>query len=128
MTQAEMAQPQQTRRQHGVENRAGNEFMVLAQEPQIIIRAVHDEFVPGQRIEQRIEIEPSQRINQFIASHGANLNEADLLGVSVQAVRLGIQRYPLGATDRWQKSCQLCFSVYHAGHFIPPPKKGDSKI
>ena len=46
----------QPRREHRVENRSGNEFMMFFQQSKIVIRAVHNEFVTAQCIEKRVKI------------------------------------------------------------------------
>ena len=38
--------------------------MVLAQQPQIVIRAVHDQLVCAERLQQRGKIDSRQRVNQ----------------------------------------------------------------
>ena len=57
MAETELADPQQARREHRVEDGAGHEGVVFAEQPQIVIRAVDDEFMAGQGFEQRVEVE-----------------------------------------------------------------------
>ena len=113
-TQAKMPFAQKPRRQHGVENGARDKLVMLAQQPQIVIRAVHDEVVFVERGEERIEVHGRERINQPVAGHRADLNQANLFGVGVQAVSFGVERQPGRGFERGQESGKLCVGVNHA--------------
>ena len=103
LRQAKLHDTEQPGRQHGVKNRARHEIVVLAQQPQIIIRAVQDEFVFAEGLEQWSEVEVGERINQLVRVRDADLHEADLFRIRVQAVGLGVQGNPgRGAQTRQQ--------------------------
>ena len=98
--------------------------MMLAQQAQIVIRAVHDQLVRVERVQQRIEIDAGERVNQAVAGGGADLDQADLFGIGVQAVGFGVERQPGGGLEVGQKGGQLCVGVNHAGNiFMPRPIK-----
>ena len=50
--ETELPESQQAGRQHGIEDSAGDKFMVLSQQSQIIIGAVHDQLVARECLEQ----------------------------------------------------------------------------
>ena len=108
-----MAFAQKPRRQHGVENGARDKFVMLAQQPQIVIRAVHDEIVLVECGEEQIEVHGRERINQPVTGHCADLNQANLFGIGVQAVGLGVERQPGRGFERGQEGSKLCVGVNH---------------
>jgi len=94
--------------------------MMLAQQPQIVIRRVHDEFMGVKRVEKRIKIDSGQRINQPVAGHGADLDQADFFRVGVQAVGLGVERKPVGGLDGGQQRGEFGVGVNHARSIKAP--------
>ena len=48
VAQTELTQAKQARGEHRIEDGAGHEFVVLAQQPQVVICAMHDQLVSGQ--------------------------------------------------------------------------------
>ncbi len=114
MAQAKLPQAEQSRGEHCVENRAGDEFVMLAQEAQIVIRAVHDEGVGGEGIEQGIEVDSGEGVNQVVTSHSADLDEADLFRVGMQAVGLRIHGDPSGGADAGKEGGEFLIGINHA--------------
>src|SRR4029077_549101 len=86
---------------HGVENIGGREPASALQHPQIVIRAVQNELSGGESLVERLGGKPDQRVDQDIFLRGADLEEAELLEITVKAVRLGIQ----GNTRKGSKPC-----------------------
>ena len=125
-TQAELPFTQKPRREHRVENCRRNEFVVLPQQTQIVIRPVHDEFVGIERVEQRVQIDFGKRVNQFVAGDGADLNETDFFGIGVQAVGLGIEREPGCGFDCRQECGEFCVGVNHVRIFYHKGAKTQS--
>ena len=125
-TQAELNFADQPRGEHCVENRRGHEFVVLEQQPQIVVRAVHDDLVSVQRLEQRVEIDFRQRINQSVAVSRADLNQADLFRIGVQTVGLGVERDPFCRAQFWQPGGKVFVGLNHAEIFTTktPRHKG----
>ena len=91
--------PQQAAGQHGVENGARDKIMMLAQQPQIVIRSVHYQLMLTQGLKQWFEIDAGKGIYQFVSLLGGDLNEANFFRVGVKAVRFGVQRYPRSAAE-----------------------------
>ena len=87
---------------------------MFLQQTQIVIRAVHEQFVTAQRFEQRHEIDVRQRIHEFVARHGADLDQADFFGIRVQTIRFRVHGDPDGRAQRFQKARELLFRVNHA--------------
>src|SRR5579859_2954579 len=71
--EAELRDAEQPARKHRVKNGAGNELMVLAQQAQIVIRTMHDEFMLAESLEQGAEIDWCQRVDEIIAVRSGNL-------------------------------------------------------
>ena len=111
--QAELSLPQQPAREHGVENRARHKVVVLAEKPQIVIRAMHDEFMLAQRFQERAKVNARQRIDQFISVRRGDLDEANLLRVGVEAVSFGIEGNPRGAVEARHQFVQLQVVINH---------------
>jgi len=82
---------------HGIEEGAGAIVAAAAQEAQIVIGAVEDELFAFPSREERGEGVAGQRIDEEILAGDADLNEAELLEVRMEAIRLGIDGdAPLG--------------------------------
>ena len=88
--------------------------MMFAQQTQIIVSAVHDQFVPHQRVEQGIEIDRRQRVDEIVTGDRADLDQANLFRVGVQAVRLCIDSDPGATLEAIQEFGQFCFRINHA--------------
>ena len=121
VAEPKLPQAKQARGQHGIEDGAGHELVVLAQEPQVVVRAVHDQFVAGQGIKQRVEVKTGQRINEPVTGEGADLDQADLFRVGMQAVCLGVHRHPVCRAEDRQVAGKVRFTIYHAGNIFRRP-------
>ena len=113
MVQPELADAQEAAGEHRVENPGGDKTQALAQEPQIVIRAVHDQLVAFEDFEERFELRVRERVYQLIAPFDADLNEAKLFGVGVQAVSFGVERNPFGLKQFRKKPCYLFIRINH---------------
>ena len=59
------------------------------------------------------EIDRRQRIDQFIGSRNAHLNEAKLFRIGVEAICFGIQRDPFGGAKPRKEISQLLIRIDH---------------
>ena len=90
--EAELAQTEQPRRDHGVENFARLEPERAPEKAQIEVHSLQDNFLLREHRAERLEIDARERIDQEILLRKGELNEAKLLEVAVQTVRLGVDR------------------------------------
>ena len=74
---------------------------------------MQNQFPPPQRVEQRTEVQGRKRIDQSIGPGQADLNQAELFRVCVQAVGFGVQRNPVGRLDLGNPARELFFAVNH---------------
>jgi hypothetical protein len=74
---------------------------------------MHDQFMTGQGIKDRVNVQADQRVNQIIARNSADLNQANFFGIGMEAVRLGIDRYPAGRMQLRKESRQRVCTVNH---------------
>ena len=111
--EAELGLPQETAGEHGVENRAGNKIVVFAEKPEVVIRAVHDEFVGAEGSEERGEIEVRERVDEFIAVGSGDLDEANLLRVGVETVSFSIEGNPRRIVEARHQFVQLQVVINH---------------
>ena len=114
MGQAELARTEQTARQHGIDNSRRDKFKAFAQQPQIVIRPMKDEFMLAQDLQGRFQIHLGQGVQQFVGPGDADLQKAELFRVGVQAVRLGIHGDPISPQEFRQESRQLFIRINHA--------------
>ena len=87
--------------------------MVFLQQPQIVIRAVQDQFMASKRIEQRFKIYFRERIHQHIPGNRADLNQANFFGISMQAIGFRIHRDPGCRVQLGKERGQLLFRINH---------------
>src|SRR5688572_4018188 len=116
VNQAELAAAEEPAGEHRVENGGGNEVAVLAQEAQVVIRAVENQFVLGENLKDRRQLQSGKRIDEMIAPEKAELNQAQLFRVGMQAVGLRIQRDPCGGVELREKRRQLLFRINHGAN------------
>jgi hypothetical protein len=114
MDQPELPFAKQARRQHGVEHGLGNEIEGFAQQPKVVVGAVHDQFVLLQDTERGRQLDSRERIEKLDRIFKRDLYEAKLLRVGVKTVGLGIERYPGSGIQLCQKRRQPFFRVNHA--------------
>src|SRR5215813_5238841 len=86
---------------------------MLAQEAQVIIRPMHNQFMARESLKHGSKIQTGQRIQQPIAETGADLDETHFFGISMQTVRLGIDRDPTGLAQSREELLKLFFRVNH---------------
>ena len=87
--------------------------MMLFEQAQIVIRRVKNELATVEYIEQRIEIDGRERVNEFIAPGGADLDEADFFRIGVEAVGFGVEREPLGGAEFRQQCREFYIIINH---------------
>jgi predicted metalloendopeptidase len=126
--ETKLAQAEKARGEHRVEDGARHEFVVLAQQAQVVIGAMHDQFVAGQRLKHWVEIEAGQRVNEPVAGNRADLNQADLLRISMQAVSLRIHGHPGGSPENRQEGLHLSFGVNHPGNIFASRERAIAKF
>lgn len=103
--QAELALAQEPAGQHGIENRTRDKLVMFFEQAQIVIRAVHDEFVGVKGVEERVELDLGQGIHEAVLAGDADLDEANFFRIGMEAVRLGVERHPLGGAQFGQERC-----------------------
>jgi hypothetical protein len=91
--------------------------MVFFEQAQIVIRRVKNQFAAVEHVEQRIKIDFRERVNEFVAVGGADLDEADFFWIGVKAVGLGVEREPLGGAEFRQQRGKFFVSVNQATIF-----------
>src|SRR5262245_6125227 len=69
----------------------------------------------GESVEHLINVDLGQRINQFIPRDGADLDQADLLGISVQTVGLRIHRHPRCRLQHPDEHREFFLGINHLG-------------
>ena len=74
-------------------------MMVFFEQPQIIIRRMKDQFAAAENFEKRDKIDGHKRIHQHIAIGGADLDQADLFRIGMEAVSFSIKCKPLGGAE-----------------------------
>ena len=120
VAEPELALAQETRGEHGIKNRVGDECMVLEQHAQVVVRAVHGQLAAAERVQQRLQMDWRQGIDQFIARRHADLDQTNLLGIRMKAVRLGVHRQPRCRADLRQECLELLRCVNHLANIEAP--------
>ena len=107
--QADLGQPQEARRDHGVEQAREGEAEVALERGHVVVGSVQDLHHPGIREKgsERRERAAGERVHQPAALLDADLHEADLLAVVVQAVRLRVEGESAPSTERCREFRQL---------------------
>ncbi len=113
IAQAELRFAQQPCGEHGVENGQRREFMMLPQQPQIVVGGMKNHLVRVERGEERIKVDWRERVHQFVAGDGADLDEADLFGIRVEAVGLGVEGEPGSLLNDRQERRQFYVGINH---------------
>ena len=86
---------------------------MLAQETQVVIGGVKNEFVGVQRVEERIQIDGCEGIDQFITVDSADLDQAYFFGIGMKTVGFGVNREPDGGTDHREEGRELFVGINH---------------
>jgi len=92
--QADLASPEQARRDHRVEDRGEGEAEVPLERRHVVVGAMEDLDDPGVRQDRGEggEVANGEGVHQpGVAPVGRQLDEADLFEVVVEAVRLGVE-------------------------------------
>jgi hypothetical protein len=76
---------------------------------------VKNKLAAVEPVEQQIEIDGRERVNEFVAPGGADLDEADFFGIGVKAVGFGVEREPLGGAEFRQQCREFCIIINHVG-------------
>ena len=116
--QAEFLLPEQPARHHCVKYPARHKTVLLAQQAQVVIPAVQDQLPLLERLPERLQMDRRQRINQPVRLSHADLQQTQLLGIRVQAVRFGVYRHPISRLKRFQELRQFAIRIYHAPYCI----------
>ena len=87
--------------------------MMLAQQPKVVVGGMKDQFVGVQRLQLRIQVNGGKGIDQLVAVHRANLNEAYLFGIGMKTISFGVNRQPDSGTDHRQEGRKLFISINH---------------
>jgi hypothetical protein len=88
----------------------GRKLMMFFQQAQIVIRRVKNEFATVEDVEQRVEIDGRERVNEFIAVGGADLDEADFFRDKREGCRL---RYRARAIEQFGVSATTPRVLHH---------------
>jgi hypothetical protein len=92
--EAEFLQPEQPCGEHGVEHGRRGEPLAAVEQAQVVVAPVQQQFAVGQGGPERAKVQPGQRVHQYIAPRDAQLDQAQFLGVGMEAVSLGVERDP----------------------------------
>ena len=101
--EAELTKAQEAGRQHSVEDCGGDELVMFAEQTQVVVCPMHNQFVGRERFEEGAEVEASERIHQVIAGRSADLDQTDFFWIGVKAVSFGIDRDPGRSSQFLQK-------------------------
>ena len=88
--QAKRPNPEQPRRDDRVENSCRDKTEATAKQAQIEVRALKHDLLARELFRKRREIDFRQRIDQIIVTGNADLDQAKLFEIAVQAVRFGV--------------------------------------
>lgn len=116
--ESELAQADEAGCEHRVEDGFGLEGVVLAEQTQVVIGAVHEQLVPGQGAEERHQVDGGQGVHEAVAIGGADLEQTEFFRVGVQAVSLGIDRHPGGGREDRQELLERFRRVNHGGNIV----------
>jgi hypothetical protein len=104
--------------------------MMFLQQAQIVIRRMKNELATVEDIEQQIEIDGRERVYEFIAVGGTDLNEADFFGIGMKAVGFGIERKPLSSSEFRQQRREFYIIINHVSASLANgwPKEKTSRL
>jgi hypothetical protein len=114
--ETELPNAEEPRRDHRIEDSGRDKIHASAQEAQIEIGALQDDFLVRQRTGQRRQVETGQRIDQVIVPAKTELHETKLFVIAVQTIGLGIDR---DAIDPLQLREEFCELGIRGDHFNP---------
>src|SRR5439155_27076502 len=93
--QTKLADPEQARSNHRVDNALRRKVQTSAEQPQIEIRSVQNNFFSLQRSAQRRQIDIGEWINNLIPARQADLEKTKLLSITMEAIGFGIDRHAI---------------------------------
>ena len=111
--QAKRGQPEQLRRDSGVEDVVDVPAVVLMQQPEVVVGVVEDDLDPGV-LEQRTKLHgraDRQRIDDRTASVRRQLEQVDAVDEPVKARPFGVERNRFRAGDGRQKDVHIIGGV-----------------
>ena len=117
VAEAKLWDAEKARRDHGVKDGSRLERVVFAQQPQVVIRAVHDQLPAGQSVNKRREVNVCERVDDSVGVGCADLDETDFLRIGMKAVRFSIYRNPGGGFERVQVGGELLRRIDHFGKY-----------
>ena len=95
VVQAECREAKQPRRPHRVEDRCWHEPGRGEHQPQVVVGAVHEQFLPLERLEQRRDFQRGEGVDQHIRAGEADLQQAQFFRIRVQAVGFRVEADPV---------------------------------
>ena len=104
--------------------------MMLFEQAQIVVRRVKNQFTTVEHIKEGIKIDGRERVHEFVAVSGADLDEADFFRVGVEAVGFGIERKPLSGAEFRKQRREFYISINHVGTSLANrrPKEKASRL
>ena len=111
--EAKLRAADEARGEHRVEDSPRHKVVAALKKAHVVIRAMHEEGVSVERLEKFPQGHSRQRINQHIVAGDAHLNEAELLGICMKAVRLRVNGDPFGRVDLADQGLQMFLGVNH---------------
>jgi len=93
--QTKFADPEQARSNHRVENALRHKVETSAEQSQIEIRSVQNNFFSLERSAQRRQIDIGEWIDNVVPSRQADLEQTKLLSITMKAIGFGIDRHAI---------------------------------
>src|SRR5207248_1440397 len=93
--QTRFADPEQARSNHRVENALRHKVQTSAEQSQIEIRSVQNNFFSLQRSAQRRQIDIGEWIHNIIPARQADLEQTKLLSITMKAIGFGVDRHAI---------------------------------
>ena len=90
-----LAGAKQPRRPHRGEDRWRHEPGRGEHQPQVVVGAVHEQFLPLERLEQRRDFQRGEGVDQHIHAAEADLLQAQFFRIRVQAVGFRVEADPV---------------------------------
>jgi hypothetical protein len=120
VTQAVARAAEQLGGDGGVEDVAGDEAAGASEQAEVEVGAVQDELALGEVREEGGEVGWREGVDERVAAGVADLDQAQLLGVRVEAVGLGVEGEPRRAAKRGDQGLDLgVVDEQHAARAIP---------
>ena len=105
--QAEPFEPEQLRRNHGIENlTARSKAHRPSHHAQIVVAAMENQWLLGERFQQSAQVQPAKRVDEVVLVGQRELNQTDLCEIVVQTIRLGVHGDPFRRAHALDQLCQ----------------------